>query len=77
MLRPRSCTAPALRAAVRQVLYGHRFKSCAARLAGLLADAPGPPRAAELRAAELLESLALTGPSSQSRLQPAETGASG
>ena len=46
-----------LRAAVREVLYGYRFEAAAQRLAGLLADAPGAPRAAEL-----LEQLAGGGP---------------
>ena len=47
-LRPRSCNAANLRAAVRQVLYGYRFEAAARQLAARLAQAPGPSRAAEL-----------------------------
>jgi UDP:flavonoid glycosyltransferase YjiC (YdhE family) len=47
-LAPRACNAANLRAAVRQVLYGHRFKAPVRRLAATLAAAPGPTRAAEL-----------------------------
>jgi MGT family glycosyltransferase len=52
---PRGCSPARLRAAVRQVLYLPRFRAATQALAGQLAAAPGPDRAAEL-----LEQLAQT-----------------
>jgi MGT family glycosyltransferase len=45
---PRACTSERVRAAVDQVLTEPRFQANARRLAERLAEAPGPPRAAEL-----------------------------
>ncbi len=47
-LNARRCTPQSLRRAVRQVLYQRRYRAAAQRLAGLLDDAPGAARAAEL-----------------------------
>jgi N-glycosyltransferase StaG len=47
-LRPRRCTPETLRAAVRQVLDQSSYRAAAQRIAGQLAAAPGPNRAAEL-----------------------------
>jgi UDP:flavonoid glycosyltransferase YjiC (YdhE family) len=63
-LAPKECTPERLRAAVEEVLSEPRYRENAARIAELLANAPGPPRAAEL-----LEELARTSPT------PARTGA--
>lgn len=54
-LRPRQCTPARLRAAVERILTEPSFREQARRLARRLAEAPGPPRAAEL-----LESLSLS-----------------
>ncbi len=56
-LPARRCTPINLRTAVRQVLYQPRYRAGAQRLAQLLAQAPGPPRAAEL-----LEQMAASNP---------------
>jgi MGT family glycosyltransferase len=55
-LPPRRLSAEKLRAAVREVLDRPSYREAAQRLAGKLAAAPGPPRAAEL-----LEQLASAG----------------
>jgi MGT family glycosyltransferase len=47
-IAPRRCTPETLREAVRQVLERPAFRAAAGRLATRLAEAPGPPRAAEL-----------------------------
>jgi MGT family glycosyltransferase len=47
-LAPKECTPARLRAAVEEVLSEPRYRENAANVAALLADAPGPPRAAEL-----------------------------
>jgi MGT family glycosyltransferase len=47
-LSPRACTPASLRGAVRRVLYQARIRAASRRLAEVLAEAPGPPRAAEL-----------------------------
>jgi UDP:flavonoid glycosyltransferase YjiC (YdhE family) len=65
----RACNPANLRSAVRAVLYRHRYRTAAARLAQRLAQAPGPARAAEL-----LEELAATGAASTPA--PLSTGAS-
>ncbi|HEY2428993.1 MAG TPA: glycosyltransferase [Acidimicrobiales bacterium] len=54
-LTPRQCTPAALRGAVDRLLHEPRFRDRARELAGELAAEPGPSRAAEL-----LESLALS-----------------
>jgi MGT family glycosyltransferase len=53
-LAPKECTPEALRAAVEEVLGDPKYRENARRIAELLANAPGPSRAAEL-----LEELAL------------------
>jgi len=47
-LAPRRCTPERVRAAVTSLLEEPRFRENAVRIARRLADAPGPPRAAEL-----------------------------
>jgi MGT family glycosyltransferase len=47
-LSPRNCTPERLRAAVMRLIEEPHFRENALRMAGLLARAPGPPRAAEL-----------------------------
>ncbi|MCO5176889.1 MAG: glycosyltransferase [Thermomicrobiales bacterium] len=47
-LSPRKCTPAGLRAAVEDVLSDGRYTANARRIAQHLADAPGPPRAAQL-----------------------------
>ncbi len=47
-ISPRRLTAETLRDAVREVMSGPSYRAAAQRLATLLADAPGPARAAEL-----------------------------
>ncbi|MCC6935830.1 MAG: glycosyltransferase family 1 protein [Thermomicrobiales bacterium] len=47
-LAPRKCTPEGLRAAVEDVLSDERYRTNARRIAQHLANAPGPPRAAQL-----------------------------
>ncbi len=47
-LAPRQCTPERLRAAVQRLLSEPSFRASARRLGQRLAEAPGPPRAAEL-----------------------------
>jgi UDP:flavonoid glycosyltransferase YjiC (YdhE family) len=53
---PKRCTPEGLRAAVRRVLEEPGFRENARRVARLLADSPGPARAADL-----LEALVASG----------------